>query len=228
MSNLFINDTISPSENIEDVLAGGGTGLDLGNVVVSTYAPLVDQSANTGSKKIYLAHDFTNEITDLAVFISEFSQTYGGANTASSDFNFLKASGEASGNSKNNADGLSGGLWIDMDKDVDDSNNPENQFNIAAFPLVVKIFGDNGTDAIDFNSAFTIVSDAMIWDNSGSPATPSAPEDGKIGPAGNTVLGDNALIKFRHYFRESPPSGFPSFNPGVLQHDLTFSFSFTS
>ena len=59
--NLFIcptlvaSDTSSPSE-FSDALSGGGSGLSLGQVANSLYAPIVDQATNDGAQIIYLSH----------------------------------------------------------------------------------------------------------------------------------------------------------------------------
>lgn len=222
--SLYAKTTISPTSNQTDGLSGGGSGFDFGQVTAGSYSNVVTQSANTGAKTIYLAHDGVNEVTDVKVFVASFTQSYGGVNSPSADFNLLKAFGNSSGNSKNNNDGGSGGLWIDMDWDA----TTANQFDQASFPTLVKIFGDNNTDGVDYASAFTIIDDAMVRNNAGTPVVPSAPVDGKIGPTGSTTLGDNALLKFRFYFPISPPSGYPSLDAGILQANLVFAYAFTS
>lgn len=219
--DLKVNDSIDPSTNISDSLEGGGTGLDLGSVVSASYAPLTDINLNQGKQDLYIQHDGTNKITNLRVFIGTFGVgtgfTYGGQRTAATDFTNLKALGNASGSSKNNADGNSGGLWMDMDWSHDDSS----RFDVAVYPDEVKIFGDNAADGIDLGSAFTIVSEAMSY--SAPPETaPSAPVDGELGPVGNTVLGDNAHIMYRIYL----PSGHG--DAGVWQAELVYAYSFTS
>jgi hypothetical protein len=158
--SLTISETFGGSA-LSDALAGGGTGLDFGSVVNNSYAPVVDKTANTGAQNIYVSHNAVDDpITSLKIYIGQFGLltgfTYGGARTAAGDYTKVKALGQASGSSKNNADGLSGGLWMDMDADV----TTANQFDQASRPTLVKIFGDSGTDGIDLASAFTIAADA--------------------------------------------------------------------
>lgn len=219
---LFVNTAVNPATQVADVLEGAGTGIDFANVTVGSYSNSIDQTANTGAKQLYAAHDGVNEISDLKTYIDTFSQTYGGAVSASNDFNLTKAFGNASGSSKNNIDGNSAGLWIDMNHDVIDTN----QFDIILFPSDVKIYGDSNTDGIDFLSGIDFASTAMVQDDGSTSGT--VPETGKIGPSGNTVLGSNAKFKLRYYFPTSPPSGFPSLDSGILQCDLVFSFSSTT
>lgn len=219
---LTVSETIN-GVAVSDALAGGGTGVDLGSVVNNQYAPIVDKSANTGKQDLYVYHDATiDPITDVKTFIQEYGTgtgfTYGGARTAADDFTALKNLGNGSGSSKNNSDGLSGGLWIDMDADA----STTNQFDQANYPTVVKIYGDNSTDGIDLASAFGLKSDACVYDNGGVETNGSAPEDGKIGKSGDTALGDNAHLKLRMYLPNSYSDG------GIVQFEFVIGYSYTS
>lgn len=216
--SLIISTTINGVQ-VADTLAGGGTGYDLGPTTNGSYSNVVDQNLNTGSGNLYVRHDgVVDPITDTKFFIAEYSQTYGGPPSSSptDDFNTLVSLGQTSGTSKNNADGNSGGLWIDQDFDA----SSVNQFDIGNFPAVVNIFGQ-GDQGIDVDSAYPLKADALTYDNAGE-QQPSAPEDGKIGISGDTVLGDNAKIKFRLYLPQTFPDG------GIHQWDWTISYAFTA
>jgi len=217
---LTISETLDGAP-VPDTLAGGGTGVDMGSVVNNQYAPLGSKASNTGHQNVYVSHDGVAAITDLKVFLQEYSQgtgfTYGGASTAVLDYATLKSMGLASGSSKNNGDGASGGLWMDVDSDA----STANQFDHANFPSLVKIFGDNTTDGTTAGTAFPITTQAMVYNLPGETVA-SAPVSGSIGPAGNTVLGDAAHLKFRIYLPNTFPSG------GIVQWEVVFVYSFTA
>jgi hypothetical protein len=220
--SLTISETLSGAA-LSDSLAGGGTGLDLGSCANNSYAPLVDKSANTGKQDLYIRHNATiDPITSVKFYIGQYGaltgDTYGGARTAAGDYTAIKALGNASGSSKNNADGLSGGLWIDMDWDA----TTANQFDQANFPSLVKIFGDGGTDGIDLASAFGLVTNAMVYDNSSFETAATTPVEGKIGKSGDTVLGDQAHVKLRVYL----PSAFVE--GGIYQVEFVTAYSYTA
>lgn len=221
--SLIINETINPVTNISDALSGGGTGIDMGPCANNSYAPIISKSGNTGEQKLYVRHDAEiDPITDVKSFIQTYgvgtSFTYGGANSAADDFTSIKALGNASGNSKNNVDGKSGGLWIDMNASRDDTS----RFDQATYPLLVKIYGDNLTDGTDLTTAFGLVKEAMVYDNSGTETLATTPVDGTIGLASDTVLGDNANISLRVYLPDSHTEG------GILQVELVFAYSYTA
>lgn len=219
--SLTVSETIDGSA-VADALAGGGTGVDLGSVINSSFAPVTDKSLNQGKQDLYIRHDaVTDEITDTGTFIQEFGTgtgfTYGGAQTAAADFTTLKSLGNASGSSKNNADGLSGGLWIDMDFDSNDTT----RFDQASFPSVVKIYGDNGTDGQDLASAFDIETAGMVYDAPGETAA-TAPQTGKIGISTDTALGTNFHAQLRIYLPTTHPDG------GIIQWEWVIKYSFTA
>lgn len=217
--------TISESLNgsaVADSLAGGGSGVDFLSVTNGQYGPLTDQTLNTGAKTLYIRHDaVTNPITDVKTYIADYNLstgfTYGGAKSSATDFSELVAEGNTSGSSKNNADGLSSGLWIDMDADA----STTNQFDQASFPSLVKIYGDNGTDGIDLASGFTLAADAMVID-SGGETLASSPVAGQIGKAADAVLGDNGKVKLRIYLRDAFPDG------GIVQWGWIVAYAATS
>jgi hypothetical protein len=222
--NLTLSKTLSGSA-AADSLAGGGTGVDLGSVVNGEYCPIISKAANTGWQTLYIRHNATiDPITNVKTFIAEFSQTYGGADSAAGDFATLVAKGNASGNSANNGDGLSAGLRIEHDADLGAT------LGASAFDATraqVDIYGDNNTDGIDLASAFDLHVDALIYDSDphGTPGTPvdaSAPVTGQIGKDGDSVLGDHALVKLRYYLEEAAPDG------GIVQFDFVIGYSFTA
>lgn len=227
-STLSNSNTTSPIE-FSDALNGGGTGINLGQVSNGLYAPVTDQANNLGAQDIYISHDSSvDPITDCKIFIGSYSQTYGGSNSANADIANIIAEGQTSSsgvNDKNNANGTSSGVWMDFSYNVSSSN----QFDIATRPGAVKIFGDNGTDGIDLNSAFDIPTTAIFYASDASTeAAPSSAENGKIGVssgsgfAGDSALGNRAKVKTRIYLRSTFAAG------GVFQFDYIFRYSFTA
>lgn len=222
---LTISETLNGADLGDTLLDGGdpGTyaGADLGLVINNQYAPVTDKALNTGHQDIYLHHDGANLISDVKVYLGDYvietGNPYGGARTSAGDYSQLKTLGQGSGSSKNNADGNSGGLWLDMDADA----TTTNQFDQANFPSLVKIFGDGGTDGIDAPSVFTLAADAMVYDNTGETVA-SAPVAGTIGESGNSVNGDNAHLKTRIYIPATFTEG------GYYQVAMVFLFSATS
>lgn len=210
---------------VADALAGGGTGVDIGSVVNNQYGPIVSKAANTGQQHIYVRHNGVNPITAFSVFIQVYGTgtgfTYGGAASAAADYATLANMGNASGSSKNNADGLSGGFWMEMDADV----ATVNMFDHATRPTLVKIFGDNGGtsgDGVSLSSAFLVAADAMVRDVAAVETLASAPVAGQIGNANNAVLGDNAHLRFRLYLPNAHPDG------GIIMWETVLTYSFSS
>ena len=206
---------------VNDSLAGGGDGVDLGSVVNGEYAPITNKAANTGWQSLYITHDATiDPITDVGTFIAEYSQAYGGAAAnAAADIATLIAKGNASGNSANNADGLSSGLRIEHDWD------PPGTLGASAFNgtrAQVSIYGDNNTDGISLASAFPLHVDALLYNNSGTPVDATTPVTGQIGKTADTVLGDTAFVKLRFYLEEAATEG------GIIQNDWVIAYSFTA
>lgn len=220
---LIISETLDGSQ-VADSLQGGGNGIDLGPVNNNSYAPVTSKSANTGKQDLFIQHDAAvDPITDVKTFVQLYGSgtgfTYGGNDTAANDYASLKALGNASGSSKNNGDGLSGGLWIDMDWDAVTAN----QFDQANFPTVVKIYGDNLTDGTTLGTAFDVNAAAMVYNNASVETAPSAPVTGTIGRAGApTVYGDAAHVKLRIYLPNSHTTG------GYMQWEWVVSYSFTA
>lgn len=218
---LTISETLDGTA-VADALAGGGTGVDIGSVVNNQYAPIISKAANTGAQNLFIQHDAViDPITDVKTFMQQFGVgtgfTYGGADSAANDYTTLKNLANASGSSKNNADGLSGGVWIDMDWDA----STTNQFDQATFPTLVKIYGDGLTDGIDLASAFVMKSNAMVYAAPAETAA-SAPVDGQIGIPGDTTLGDAAHAKLRLYIPNSFSDG------GIIQWEWVVAYSFTA
>lgn len=222
--SLTISESIDGTQ-VADALEGGDTGVDLGSVSNGQWAPFTaPKASNLGAQTLYIHHDaVVDPITNLRLHIEQFSGTYGGARTAAGDYTDIKAMGAASGSSKTNNDGLSAGLWLDMDSDV----SAINQFDWATNGIgqggndSVAIFGDSGTDGIDEASAFTLAAAAMVYDAAGEQQA-SAPVAGSVGVSGSTTLGDNAKIKLRIYLTSAFAEG------GIYQFDYAFTYSFTA
>ena len=85
----------------------------------------------------------------------------------------------------------------------------------------MKIYGDGLTDGIDLASAFTLVGDAMVYNNTGETLA-SAAVDGQIAKAADTVLGDSAHVKLRIYIPNSFSDG------GIIQWEWVIAYSFTA
>jgi len=224
---LTISETLDGTQ-ISDTLAGGSAGLDLGSVTNGSYSGVISQPDNTGAQDLFISHNAViDEITGVKVYLGEFSGTYGGARAAATDLTDLIALGAASGSSKNNADGNSSGLWMDADASIDITANGNAGFDFATNGVggagndSVFIFGDSSTDGINEASAFTIPSLAMVYNDGGETAA-SAPVDGTIGVAGDTVLGDSAHVRMRSYLADGFAEG------GIYQWDYVFLFSYTA
>jgi len=229
--------TVSESLNgtlVADLLNGGGSGVDMGSITNNSYGPIGPggPSDNSGAKNIYARHDGANPITNMRTMIRPFGGitgfTYGGSESPNDDMTTLKNLANISGDSKNNANGLSGGVWIDMDADVASIN----QFDFAnnGFDSVggsnggndtVRKYGDNLIDGVTLEEAFPVKADAMVY-NSGGETVASAPVDEQLGEAGNSVLGDNFKAKLRAYL----PDNFDK--SGVLQFEFVIVYAFTT
>lgn len=223
--SLTISETLNGAA-VSDSLAGGGSGVDFGSVTNGQFGPLIDQGLNTGAQTLYVRHDAVDDpITDVKTFLQEYGTgtgaTYGGAATASDNYTTLLNEGNTSGSSKNNLDGNSSGIWIDMDSDA----STTNQFDQAAFPALVKIYGDNGGsasgDGRDLATAYQMAAEALVVD-SGGETQATTPVAGQIGKANDLVLGDNAKVKMRGYLRSNFPDG------GIFQWEWVVAYSFTS
>lgn len=217
---LTIAKTLNGSQ-VSDALAGGGSGYDLGQVVNGKYAPIIDQGTNQGHADLFIRHDaVVDPITDCKTFIAQFSQTYGGADSAANDIATLIAKGQADVEAtSNNIDGLSSGLRIEH------AGREIGSLGMSAFlpsRAQVEIYGDNGTDGIDLASAYDLHVDALSYNNVGVEADASAPVTGQIGISGDSNLGDRAHVGLRMYLESTAPDG------GILQWDWVFAYSFTA
>lgn len=227
MVNLTISETLTGGA-LADSLSGGGTGLDLGQVINGQFAPVVDIPTNDGYQSVFVKHDATiDPITDLSLYAQQFGVgtgfTYGGANSAGADITKLLNMGNASNSANaNNADGLANGFHIYMDWQV----SQPSQFAPARIGTNVRIFGDNGGAATgegrSLATAFLIHADAMSRNNGGTEVDAGTPVAGKVGKTGDTTLGDRAHLKTRFYLRTDETQG------GVLQWELVWSYSFTA
>lgn len=244
---LTVSETIAGAA-VADALATPGpvnTGVDFGNVVNGSYAPVTVQANNTGRKNLFIRHNaVVDSITSVKTFVQQYGTGtgfgYAGADSAANDFNNkIKALGNTSGDSKNNANGLSGGLWIDMNAillDVTagtqfdwDTNGYDSVGLSQGGDDTVRIYGDNLVDGISLGSAFTMHSKAMVIGTDqtlGGDATngyvPTAPVTGVIGKSGDTAKGAIAHTKLRMYVRSDTVDG------GIVQWEWVISFSYTS
>jgi len=217
---LTVSKVLNPPVAVSDALAGGGTGIDLGSVVNTQYCPIISQPANTGHQDVFISHDATiDPITDVKTYVGIFSQTYGGAASAAADIATLIAKGQADDESTaNNSNGLSSGLRIEH------AGIGIAGLGASAFlpsRAQVKIYGNSGTDGIDLASAFDLHVDACVWNNAGAETDATTPVTGKIGVAGDTVLGDTAHVGLRFYLENSSDGG-------ILQWDWIVAYSFTA
>ena len=235
---LTISETINGAA-VADSLGGGGTGSDLGVVTSSGYAPRINKIANTGRLDLFIRHDGTAEITDFRSFIQEFGTdtgfAYGGGQTPVDDLTAIKNLGAGSGDSRNNADGLSGGLWIDMNATVAEVN----QFDYSTNGLssvgsqggndTVRKYGDNSLDGLSIETGFPMDSQALVnttdQGNGGDAINgyvPNGPVEGTIGAVGNTTFGDRAHVKLRMYLPQTFSVG------GSHQWEWVGGYSFTT
>ena len=221
--NLTVSQTINGAES-SDALSGGSTGIDFGQVANGAYAPILSQTANTGAMDIFIRHDAAiDPITNVKLYVGQYSGTYGGANSASADIATLLAYGAAdTGATKNNSDGLSQGLHIDMDYGV----LPTNMFDYTRETTGQKrIFGKTyagGLNGDSLANAFVLKGTAMSYYDGSTEVAASGPVDGKIGKSSDAVLGNRGHFKARFYLNSGATSG------GYLQSSLIISYSYTA
>lgn len=219
---LTVSETITGG-NVSDSLAGGSTGLDLGQSTNGQYTPLTLQSANTGRQDIFISHDaVTDPITDVKFYIGVYSGVYGGANSAAADFTTMSNYGAAdTGATANNLDGNSRGLHIDMSWDVVDAS----QFAYTREATGQKrIFGKDysGLDGLSLADAFTMHVDAASYWNGTTEVDATTPVAGQIGKSDDTVLGNRGHIRSRFYLNSAATEG------GIIQWDTIIAYAYTS
>lgn len=227
---LTVSETLGGA-NVSDALAGGGTGVDLGQVTNGGYAPLIDQNLNQGAQLLYIRHDAViDPITEVKIYLDSYAETgftYGGANSAANNLSSILAEGastDISSGAKNNSNGLAGGLWMDMDYDINDTN----QFDIAGTrggdpgTKYVKVFGRSGQGQ-SAATAFDLIKESCLYtpDNVAENA-PTLPVDGKIGKSTDTVLGNRAKLRVRIYLKTAFADG------GIFQLAKVFRYSYTA
>ena len=220
--NLTISKIFNPPVQVSDALAGGGVGLDLGQLVNSSYTNVISAPANTGYQDIFVNHDaVVDQITDYKTFVGIYTAgAYGGADSPANDIATVIAKGQADNElTANNSDGLSSGFRIEHGG-IDISGLGASAFLPSR--AQVDIYGNNGTDGIDLASAFTMHEDAMVYNNAGSEVDATTPVAGQVGKSGDTVLGDVAHVGIRFYLEAAASQG------GILQFDWTHAYSFTA
>lgn len=219
---LIVSETITGAE-VSDALSGGDSGLDYGQVTNGAFSPVISQASNTGQQDLYLRHDGTQPITDVKIYVAEMSGNYGGADSASNDITNLLAYGASdTGATKNNADGLSRGLHIDMDWQV----GAASQFDYTREATGNKrIFGKlySGLDGSSSTLAFPLHVDAMSYWDGVTEADASAPVTGSIGGSADTgTLGNRGHFKARFYLHTGATEG------GVFMWDTVINYAHTS
>lgn len=217
-----VSETVAGSE-VSDALAGGSTGVSLGQVTNGSYAPVISQGSNSGAQPIYIRHDATiDPITSVTINLEQYSGTYGGANSAAADYATVLADGAADSGATAGNDGSSGGLHVDFGHDVTTSNQfYYNRFTTS--PYQHRIFGkaNNGLDGTS-SLPYPVPAESMCYYNGSSTVAASGAASGIIGKSTDSVYGNRALFFLRYYLKTSATEG------GVLQWDLKISFSYTA
>lgn len=233
---LTVSETLSGLE-VSDALAGGGTGIDLGQVTNGSFAPLTNQTLNQGAQTIYLRHDaIVDPITEVKMYLVSYAETgftYGGPNNTSAAANLASilaegASSDVTAAAKNNSNGLAGGLWMEMQYNVSETNQFDI-FNSRTINLVtspgskfVKIYGRAGEGQSSAN-AFDLIKEACLYtpDDVVEDA-PTLPVDGKIGKTSDSALGNRAKLRMRIYLKTAFADG------GIFQLAKVFRYSYTA
>lgn len=226
----------STGAQLADPLSGGGAGYDIGVVRNGSYSGVTDKATNQGAADWWISHDAVNDpLTNVALFVEPYSQTYGGVRTVGEDYTKLQTLAEATDGSKNNGSGNAGGYAVDMDYDAVIAN----QFDyINLGPVADSIVTGPGGGAVRYfrrtdggsltdegSSLLTridVLSDAMAYEPGTGAIAPSAPLLGNIGKSDDTVLGNRCRLKTRLYLPEAEIEG------GETQWDQTLAFTFTS
>ena len=245
--SLTVSDVGLNGAAVDDVLATPGPdnrGVDLGSVVNGSFAPLTDKTNNQGRKGLWIYHNATvDPITGVGFFLQEYGTGtgfgYAGADSAANDLTTLQTLGTASGSSKNNADGNSGGLWIDQNALLQDTSG-STQFDFAVNGIdsvggsnggddTVRIFGDNTNDGIGIANAFDMHSKSAVYTSdlgNGGDGTlgyiPNGPATGIIGKSDDTTYGNHSFQKVRIYVRSDTTDG------GIVQFEKVIKYSFTA
>jgi len=219
---LTVSETATGAE-VSDALAGGDTGLDLGQVVNGQYAPLTNQTLNQGWQDLYFRHDaVVDPITDVKTYVAQYTGTYGGPASAAADITTLLGYGSSdTGATKNNADGNSRGLHVDMDWDVTDTNAFDYSRETSGQK---RIYGKtySGLNGNSLATAFPMHVDAMSYWNGSTEVAPSGAVAGQIGKSSDSVLGNRAHLRMRMYLHQGALDG------GILQWDYVTAYSYTA
>lgn len=233
---LTVSETLGGAE-VSDALAGGGTGIDLGQVTNGSYAPLLDQTLNQGAQTLYVRHDaIVDPITDVKTYLVSYAETgftYGGPSNSDAASNLASilaegASSDVSAAAKNNSNGLAGGLWMEMQYNVTESNQfdifNDRTLNSVTSPgsKFVKIYGRAG-EGQSAETAFGLIKESCLYTADNVAETePTGPVDGTIGLSTDTVLGNRAKIRMRIYLKTAFADG------GIFQLAKIFRYSYTA
>jgi hypothetical protein len=153
----------------------------------------------TTSKEFYLRHNGSNVITNVGLYIREFTGTYSGAATSSADIAELLAWGDAS-----TADSF-GGAMINMDA--------INSYPTAQWPTLSSK-----------DTTYGAVLRTGVGDSEGNAVTLSKNTHSSTGTDGEVPVGGSPNVRFA--VRISVPNNEDTL--GVRQVDLIATYSFTS
>lgn len=178
---------------IADSLTGGSTGYD--------FLESETGDASPPEYALFVKHDGTTDITNLALNVQAYAGTYGGDYSAAADLTKLTAHGDT-------APGY--GLQVDFRWD----GSP--LFDTGQYTVFKTGVG------ISYVTRLTVPVASMSRNNAGTEVDAGTPVAGQIGATGDTVLGDRAHMTFRYV----TPSGETA--TGRRQFDIYLSFNFTS
>jgi len=182
---------------VDDELAGGETGCDIGTV---------PNNGASLAQTLHIRHNGANKITELAIYIQPYFGLYGGAFTASDDYNKLLDLGDDTGGEY--------GLHND-----EDWNNP------TPFSTFYKFKTGSG---VSFDTRRYVTTPSMYYRDptTSSKTDPSAPVAGQLGPnndgADAQALGNRAQMKLRLALPASETEG------GIRQWSTVISYIYTS
>lgn len=182
---------------VDDELAGGETGCDFGTV---------PNNGSSLAQTLYIRHNGNNPITDLSLYIQPYYGLYGGAFTASDDYNKLLDLG----------DDLGGEYGLQNDEDW---NNP------TPFSSFYKFKTGSGDT---FATRRFIPTTSMIYRDPSTSAKsdPTSPVAGQLGPnddsANAQALGNRAQLKMRLTLPASETEG------GIRQWSTIIAYVYTS
>jgi len=196
----IVNLTVSRTETgveIDDELAGGETGVDFGTVPNNGYSL---------TQNLHIRHNGDNEITELAIYIQPYYGMYGGAFTASDDYNKIIALGDDS----------TGDYGLHFDEDYN---------AVSPFDTFYTFKTGSG---VSFETRRTIPSSAFYYRDpvTAEKSDPTAPIAGHLGSDDDTQkaqdLGNRVQCRMRVGLPQTEIEG------GIRQWSTIFSYIYTS